>query len=220
MAYFSLDDAQARYGGKTILRNLNLTIERGERVAILGRSGVGKTSLLNLLYRQHAEEIALVPQDFGLVRSLTVFHNIYMGQLSRHRLPYNFLNLIHPVAREVALAKRVTDRLGLTEKLFDRVGELSGGQRQRVAIGRAFYFNGPTIIADEPVSALDGARSREILKLITDQHKTVILAMHDIPLALDQVDRVVGIADGQIVLDAKTTGLNRSSLYDLGLVDD
>lgn len=208
------------YGGTSVLRDITLTIERGERVAIVGRSGAGKTSLLTRLYEQQRGHAALVPQDLGLVRSLSVFHNIFMGRLGQNRLAYNLINLVHPPKAEIARVAEITNPLDLTEKMFAPIGELSGGQQQRVAVGRALYYGGSTILADEPISALDRPRARRVMKLIADRHETVLIAMHDIDLALELADRIIGIADGTLALDEPAARLNRSTLDDLSLVED
>src|SRR5262249_59054654 len=97
---------------------------------------------------------------------------------------------------------RTLELVGLADKLFDRAGTLSGGQQQRTSVARALYNDRPIIIGDEPVSALDRRQGAEILAKLCGRHDTVILAMHDISLALTHTDRVVVIEEGRIVLDA------------------
>ncbi|MGE0253768.1 MAG: ATP-binding cassette domain-containing protein [Alphaproteobacteria bacterium] len=204
---FALADARVAYGGVEVLRGVTLTIDAGERVALIGKSGAGKSSLLRLLHAQRRERTALVPQDLGLVRTLSVFHNIYMGRLAHHSALYNIANLVRPLPREVAAVRTLTEALDLSEKLFAPAGSLSGGQQQRVAVGRALHFGGDALLADEPVSALDPQRTRDVLRMVIDRHPTVVIAMHDIPLLLELATRVIGIADGRVVLDAPTAGL-------------
>ena len=215
MALFDLHDADARYNDTTVLRSITLSIAAGERVALVGRSGAGKSTLLRMLYEQRSREAALLPQDLGLVRALSVFHNIYMGRLNRHSAWYNLANLIRPMAREVAPVRSIAVRLGLEEKLFEPAGELSGGQQQRTAVGRALNQGSKILIGDEPVSAVDEHQSRVVLESINDGHDTVIIAMHDTALALAYTDRVIGLRGGTIVLDQPTAGMVPSDLDDL-----
>lgn len=215
MPLFDLRNANASYSGATVLSGITLSIEVGERVALVGRSGAGKSTLLRMLYEQRAEEAALLPQELGLVRVLSVFHNIYMGRLNRHTVWYNFVNLIRPMTREVENVRSIAGRLGLEEKLFAPAGELSGGQQQRTAVGRALNQGSDILIGDEPVSAVDEHQSRNVLESINEHHDTVLLAMHDIDLAIAYTDRIVGLRDGAIVMDQPTAGMVSSDLDDL-----
>jgi len=215
MALFDLKEAGASYDELPVLSGITLRIDEGERVALVGRSGAGKSTLLKLLYEQRAEEAALLPQELGLVRVLSVFHNIYMGRLNRHSAWYNLVNLIRPVAREVTAVQALAERLGIGEKLFDPVGQLSGGQQQRTAVGRALFQGSPVLIGDEPVSAVDDHQSRIVLQAINDNCRTVVIAMHDTALAIEYTDRVVGLKDGRIVMDQPTAGMTPADLDDL-----
>jgi len=197
-----LSKASAGYAGRAVLHDIDLTINAGERVAVMGRSGAGKSTLLNLLYDRLADRVALIPQAAALVKTLSVFHNVYMGRLDRHPTWYNLRTLAFPARREVAEITDVLDLVGLADKLFERAGTLSGGQQQRTSVARALYNGRPIVIGDEPVSALDRLQGAEILGKLCARHDTAILAMHDIPLALAHADRVVVIEEGRIVLDA------------------
>jgi phosphonate transport system ATP-binding protein len=215
MSLFDLRNANARYNGAAVLSNITLSIAAGERVALVGQSGAGKSTLLRMLYEQRADEAALLPQELGLVRILSVFHNIYMGRLNQHSVWYNFINLVRPMAREVKEIREIAVRLGLEEKLFEPTGELSGGQQQRTAVGRALNQGSDILIGDEPVSAVDEHQSRVVLESINERHKTVLIAMHDITLAITYADRIVGLRGGTIVLDQPTAGMVPSDLDDL-----
>ena len=209
---FRLSNEDLGYNGDAVLRGISLTFSAGERVALVGKSGAGKTTLLSVLHSRYDGNTALIPQDPGLVRSLSVLHNVYMGSLHRHSTAYNLMNLIWPRPREVEHIRPIVERLGLTDKLFERAGELSGGQQQRTAIGRALLQGGDAVLADEPVSAADNHQSRVILNALTDTFETVILAMHDVELALEYSTRIIGIKDGGIALDAPAGELTRANL--------
>jgi len=211
-ALVQLNKASAGYAGRTVLYDIDLTISAGERVAVMGRSGAGKTTLLNLIYERIADRVALIPQAAALVRTLTVFHNVYMGRLDRHPSWYNLRNLVWPAARDVGDVEQVLSFVDLTDKLFARAGALSGGQQQRTSVARALYNGRPIVIGDEPVSALDRVQATEILRTLCARHETAILALHDIPLALANTDRIVVIEEGRIVLDASAEVLTAADL--------
>jgi phosphonate transport system ATP-binding protein len=209
---FSLNNENLGYDGCAVLRDISVTISAGERVALVGESGSGKTTLLSVLQTRYDENTALIPQNLGLVRSLSVFHNIYMGALARNNTAYNLSNLVWPRKREVAQIRPIAEGLGLGDKLFERVGTLSGGQQQRVAICRALFQGGEAVLGDEPVSAIDNHQSRIVLDALTENFETVILAMHDVDLALEYSTRIVGIKNGGIALDEPTGNLTRPDL--------
>jgi len=202
----------AGYGGRPVLHGIDLTIRTGERIAVLGRSGAGKTTLLNLLYGRLAARVALVPQGSALVKTLSVFHNVYMGRLDRHPTWYNLRTLVWPARRVVAEVAAVLDLVGLGDALFARAGELSGGQQQRASVARALYNGRPVLVGDEPVSALDRVQGAEILSRLTSRHETMIVALHDIFLALAHTDRIVVLDSGRIVLDAPSRTLTAADL--------
>ena len=212
MEAFHLEHATAAYNGTTVLQDISLSVSVGEKVSLIGVSGSGKSTLLGLLYRQLPERAALVPQDPALVRTLSVFHNTYIGRLDRNSVWYNLLNLAWPLPKEVSAITELLDLLGLAPKLHAAAGELSGGEQQRNAIARALYRGSDILLADEPVSAIDPSQSHTVLKLLTARHETVVLAMHDVRLALEYSSRVIGLRDGRIVLDRPTAGLEPDQL--------
>ncbi len=209
---FQLDGASASYNGHAVLTDLKLKISRGERVALVGRSGAGKSTLLGMLYEQQKDNAALIPQDSSLVKTLSVFHNVYMGRLHCHGSFYNLRNLVSPRRAEIDRVREITDKLGISEKMFEPVGQLSGGQQQRTAVGRALFCGRDVALGDEPVSSVDEHQSREILRILNESHETVVLAMHDMALALEFTDRVIGLKDRRIVLDEASSDLTTSDL--------
>ena len=212
---FQLDDVEAGYNGRAVLHGVSLSIKPGERVALVGRSGAGKSTLLTLLYEQRKDRAALVPQEAALVRTLSVFHNVYAGRLDRHGVLYNLANLIRPMRREVSAVRAVAHSLGLSDKLFEPAGELSGGQQQRTAVARALFRGGDALLGDETVSAVDEHQARAVLGAINAAFETVVLAMHDTTLALEFTDRIIGLVHGRVVMDEAAAGLSPADLATL-----
>ena len=209
---FQLTNANLGYKQSSVLRNISLEINEGERVALVGESGAGKSTLLAALQAQMQNKAALIPQDLGLVNNLSVFHNIYIGRLNSYSSVYNLLNLAWPQRREVQKIKPLVEQLGLVDKLFKPTGELSGGQQQRTAICRALFQGGSAIIGDEPVSAVDKHMANIIMKTLIAKFTTVVLAMHDIDLAIKFSTRIIGIKDSEICFDQSTIDLTRQDL--------
>ena len=207
-----LRGASVGFGGQPVLRGIDLDIRRGERLVVMGRSGAGKSTLLNLLYARLPDQAALVPQAAALVRTLSVFHNVYMGRLDRHSAWRNLRMLAWPARAEAAGVRETLDAVGLADKLFARAGTLSGGQQQRTSVARALYNGRPVVIGDEPVSALDRQQAGAVLRRMAGAHETMILALHDIPLALGYADRVVMLEAGRIVLDEPAGSLSETDL--------
>jgi phosphonate transport system ATP-binding protein len=211
-ALVELRKASAGYAGRAVLHDIDLTINAGERVAVMGRSGAGKSTLLNLIHARLADRVALIPQAAALVKTLSVFHNVYMGRLDRYPTWYNLRTLVWPTRRDVAEIENTLDLVGLADKLFERAGTLSGGQQQRASVARALYNERSIVIGDEPVSALDRLQGADILGKLCARCDTAILALHDIPLALAHADRVVVLDDGRIVLDAPARSVAAADL--------
>lgn len=212
MSTLTLDQAYADYGGDVVLGPIDLHISPGEHVALVGRSGAGKSTLLALLHDRSRRDIALMPQNLGLVDTLSVFHNVYMGQLAAHSSAYNLINLIRPFRRQIDAVRHVLEQLDMEATLWTRTGELSGGQRQRVAVARSLFQGGAVLLADEPVSALDGPRSEAVMQALTSQYTTTIIAMHDLALARRYATRLIGIRNGTIALDTPVVSVSTDAL--------
>ena len=217
MTLVEFRDETATYSGEAILRRVTFSVAEGERIALVGESGAGKSTLLRLIYDRLGRSAALVPQELGLVQSLTVFHNVYMGRLHLRSLWSNVRNLIRPAKADVAEVRATLEPLRLEDKIFAPVGELSGGQQQRTAVGRALFHPADILIADEPVSNVDEHQAREVLGIIERSKKTAVLAMHDRALAIAFADRLIGIRHGRIALDVPADGMTPSDLDDLYL---
>ena len=202
----------------TALDHVSFQVNRGEFVAIVGASGSGKSTMMNLIggidnptsgsviidgkdiYSLNESErsifrrrnIGIIYQFYNLIPNLTAQENIMLPCLLDHRKPdYDKL-------------KSILQMIGLEDRKTHLPGELSGGQQQRVYVGRALINNPAFILADEPTGNLDSKASREVMDLLTLANKkanqTLILITHDEKIAL-QADRIITISDGKIVRD-------------------
>jgi putative ABC transport system ATP-binding protein len=206
------------------VRGVDLTVARGEFVAVTGPSGAGKSTLLHLLggldrpdsgslwldgrqvdgYREarwaelRRNHIGIVFQFFNLVSNLSVADNVELPALLAGRSP-----------RQARAARReLLDELGLTGKENSAPGELSGGEQQRVALARALINTPTLLLADEPAGSLDSKGTREVLRLLARFHQrgqTILLVTHDARMA-SAADRVISFFDGQVVDDAHLGG--------------
>ncbi len=203
--------------GNVLLRGINLDIARGEKIALVGASGAGKSSLLLELYQRMRNYAALCPQQLGLVDPLSAYHNVYMGRLEQHSFLANLLNLAMPLPgawREVA---GLADEFGIAGVLRRRVATLSGGERQRVALARATYRKQPVFLGDEPVSSVDPEQGRQLLARICASHETVVAALHSPEQALHNFQRVVALRAGEVAFDGPAAQLSLEWLKDFYL---
>ena len=209
---WQLESATLRRGHQVILRDVSLSIQVGEKVALLGASGAGKSTLLARLRERHSGDVAWCPQDAGLVPMLSVFHNIYMGRLAQYPAWKNLRNLVWPQQSELDQVAELAEALGIGSHLRTSVDRLSGGQAQRTALGRALYSNRPLLLADEPVSSLDEHQARDLLAVSLARHQAAVVALHDRALALLCCTRVIGLRDGRVALDAPAGQLTLTDL--------
>ncbi|WP_417514456.1 ATP-binding cassette domain-containing protein [Marinobacter sp.] len=212
MPGFDLTGLVASFSGRRVIGPLSLHVNQGDKIALVGKSGAGKSTLIRLIHERVNRDSSLIPQDLGLVNALSVFHNVFMGQLDKHPTWYNTVTLARPFAKDRAEVLTLLESLGMTEKLWLPAASLSGGQRQRAAIARALYRNAALLLADEPVSALDGPMANSVMTHLRDRFSTSIIALHDVDLALGYCTRIVGIQDGQIALDQPSENLSASDI--------
>ena len=208
-------------GVVAVLRDVDLTIESGEMVAIMGPSGSGKSTLMNILGcldRPTRGSYSVAGQDTSQMDpdALARLRREHFGFIFQRYQLLGDLNSLGNVeipaiyagtaaAERHARGRMLLQRLGLGERLHHRPGQLSGGQQQRVSIARALMNGGDVILADEPTGALDQASGREVMTVLKELHAeghTIILVTHDAHVA-EHAQRVVEISDGCIVADRR-----------------
>ncbi|WP_350022273.1 phosphonate ABC transporter ATP-binding protein [Turicibacter sanguinis] len=210
------------------LKNINLEIEQGEFVAIIGLSGAGKSTLLRTINRMHDItdgelivngenvndlkgkslrkfrcHIGMVFQSFNLVTRTTVINNVLTSRVPD--MPF-YKSMIGVFSKEdKVIALEALDKVGILDKAYVRADQLSGGQQQRVALARTLAQKPEIILADEPVAALDPITATQVMddfKRINEEMKiSVLINIHHVDLALKYATRVIGIKAGEIVYD-------------------
>lgn len=218
-------------GGDKALDNIIFSVEQGEFISVIGKSGAGKTTLFRMLNgmikpttgsiiinnqdlaklkgkkkRDIQKTIGTIYQDFCLVDTLTCFDNVLNGALAERNAFQALFGIFSKEQKEYA--EKQLEAVGLSEKMYSYAGKLSGGQKQRVAIARALMSKPDIILADEPVASLDPYSAEQITDILVQLNKqynmTVIMNSHSVELALKKSDRIIGIADGKLVLDKKS----------------
>ncbi len=212
---FELEGVSVAYDGEPVLRDIHLRIEAGEKIVFIGPSGAGKTPLLRQLFGLSQEHTAFIHQDYALVPQLSAFHNVCSGRLDRNSTARNLLNLIRPQKRELEEVGPILEKLGMGEKIFEPVHVLSGGQQQRVAVARAIYRGADVLLGDEPVSSIDPHQANSVLQIIRERIATVVLSLHDVGLALELFDRIIGLRAGRIEFDVPGDQVDRDMLAGL-----
>ena len=240
---YRLEQVRKVFGGQqAALDGISLKIDQGERVALIGPSGAGKTTLFRLLnctlrptsgklwingedveslhgrrLRQARRKIGSVYQQHNLVPRLRVIHNVLAGQLGAWPTLRSVFSLFKPAG--VALAHSALSQVEIADKLFERTDELSGGQQQRVAIARVLVQNPEVVLADEPVSSVDPTLASTIVRLLIDisqgTRKTLVVSLHSVDLALAYFPRVIGIKHGKAIFDSSPDKIGDDMLEDL-----
>jgi len=232
-----LRDVWASYSPDSppVLKGIDLTVERGDAMSIIGSSGSGKTTLLRVLLgylkpsRGRAEvlgaapgsehvraRVGYIPQQLGLVLNLSALDNALLGSLSRVK-GLRSLTGAFP-RREVEQARESLKLVGLADKADKKAWELSGGERQRVAIARTLVQRAEVLLADEFLSDLDHHRVHDILDMLREVNRrgvTMIMVTHDLVLASEWGQRAVVIHEGKKLADVRDAAVTATSLAEM-----
>lgn len=224
------------------LDDVSLEIQQGEFVGIIGLSGAGKTTMIRSVNRMHditggkltvdgidvrslkgkalrrfRRRIGMIFQSFNLVTRTTVIKNVLTSFVPD--LPFwRCLLGVYPKVDKIK-ALEALDSMGILEKSYTRVDQLSGGQQQRVALARTLAQDPKIILADEPVAALDPVTARQVMddfkKINKEMNISVLINIHHVDLALEYVDRIIGIRAGRIVYDGPANKIANDILAEI-----
>ena len=225
--------------GFTALKNINLQIEQGEFVAIIGLSGAGKSTILRCINRMHdiskgeltvdgvevdslrgkelrryRRKVGMIFQSFNLVTRSTAIKNVLTADVPD--MPF-FKVLFGIFSKEQKMhALESLDKVGILDKAYTRCDQLSGGQQQRVALARTLNQNPKIILADEPVASLDPITAKQVMQdfvRINKEYKiSILLNIHHVDLALKYCDRVIGIRADEIVFDGPASTITQEQI--------
>ena len=225
--------------GFTALKDINLQIEQGEFVAVIGLSGAGKSTILRCINRMHdvtsgtltvdgvdvntlkgkelrkfRRKVGMIFQSFNLVSRSTAIKNVLTAEVPE----MNFFRVLFGIFNkdQKMHALESLDKVGILSKAYTRCDQLSGGQQQRVALARTLNQNPQIILADEPVASLDPIMARQVMKdfvrINKDYNITILLNIHHVDLALQYCDRVIGVREGQIVFDGPAETITQEQI--------
>lgn len=234
-------------GGKTFaLKDVNLTIQQGEFIAIIGLSGAGKstflrainatnpagTGSLNVLGQEVAsirgsglvqlrKQVGFIFQQFNLVKNLSVLQNVMIGRVAHMPLWRSFTGIF--ADEDLAMAKAALDAVGLQGRYYEKARNLSGGQQQRVAIARALVQEPKIILADEPMASLDPKLSEVVIQMLEkfnrEQKITVLVNIHVLGLAKKYAHRMIAFRHGHVVFDGPPSELTEAKIDEIYHVD-
>ncbi|MFD1359395.1 phosphonate ABC transporter ATP-binding protein [Fictibacillus halophilus] len=236
--------------GTVGLNNINLTIEPGEFVVIVGLSGAGKSTLLRSINRLHEitdgeivinnqsitnatgkqllkirRDIGMIFQNFNLVKRSSVLKNVLSGRVGYHSTLRTVLGMFPK--EDIDLSLRALERVNILEKAYSRADELSGGQQQRVSIARALAQEAKIILADEPVASLDPLTTVQVMddlqRINRELGITTIVNLHFIDLARQYATRIIGLRAGEVVFDgpvSEATDDKFSEIYGREISED
>ena len=224
------------------LKHVNLSIEQGEFVAIIGLSGAGKSTLIRTINRMHdvtsgkltvddvdvmtlsgkqlrrfRRKIGMIFQSFNLITRTTVIKNVLTALVPD--MPW-YRSVFGIYSKEEKIkALECLDKVGILDKAFVRADQLSGGQQQRVALARTLAQNPAIILADEPVAALDPVTANQVMgdfkRINEDMNISILINIHHVDLALKYATRVVGIRAGEIVYDGPASEVTQDVLSEI-----
>lgn len=228
--------------GKLALDNVNVEINKGEMVGILGLSGSGKTTFFRLItgaitptsgelelfghplqgiahkrLRALRQKMALVYQHHNVVPGLSVVRNVFLGLLGRLSPIATLRSIFFVKDQEVQQITSMLHRLGIADKLYQRATDLSGGQQQRVALARALISQPQLVLADEPIASVDANTAKVILdylqELNTTTETTILMNLHQVDMALEYCTRVLVFNAGRLTFDGSPGELHKENIY-------
>jgi phosphonate transport system ATP-binding protein len=239
MGHIQAENLTLGYSSKKVIQGIDLNIQKGEFLSIIGPSGVGKSTLLmgfnattsilgghlnilgtNLGTIRYKElkvlraKIGVIFQGFNLVSRLSVLDNIASGML--HRKPLLSSIIRHYSRQEYEEIYEYMKVVGIEQEALSRCDRLSGGQKQRVAIARAIAQRPEIILADEPISSLDPVSARSVLETLKNANEkygiTVVSNLHQLDYAREFCSRVIGLNGGRIVYDGPPAQLSPATV--------
>jgi phosphonate transport system ATP-binding protein len=241
MHMLEIEGLTRRFGAKTAVDGVSLSVPAGQMVGVIGSSGAGKSTLLRMInrltdpsegrirfegtdittlrgqaLRDWRMRCAMIFQQFNLVQRLDVLTNVLVGRLNRRPLISSLLRMF--TAEERAMALAALDRFDLAETALQRADTLSGGQQQRVAIARALLQEPRIILADEPIASLDPRNSRIVMDALRGVNRegiTVLVNLHDLATARDYCDRIVALNAGRVVFDGPPAELTAQRIREV-----
>ena len=228
--------------GYQALKDINLTIEQGEFVAIIGLSGAGKSTLIRTINRMHditdgtltvdgvnvmelkGARLRQFRRNIGMIfpscnrgTRTTVIKNVLTSRVPE--LPFWRALLGAYPKKDKLEALEALDKVGILDKAFVRADQLSGGQQQRVALARTLAQNPKIILADEPVASLDPVTAKQVMddfrRINREMNISVLINIHHVDLALQYADRVIGIKAGEVVYDGPASEVNEAVLAEV-----
>lgn len=244
MSVIAVENLKKVYDNNTVaLNEINFTIEKGEKVVILGHNGSGKSTLFRTMtgfeeatvgtvkifddiiepknkkkLRATRKKVGMVFQYFGLVNNLTVFQNVLFGALGSVKFAPMAYNIF---ASEKLRTKTIEclERVGLSHLSLRRADQLSGGQKQRVAIARMLMQDPEVILADEPIASLDPKAGKEVMQLLVniaeEKNITLIMILHQIPIAKQYGERLITLKNGRVTYDGNVSSLDDDFVAEL-----
>jgi len=233
MAVVKVENIRKSYPQHTVLDNISFEVYKGEIVAVIGPSGVGKTTLMRCIAsldkpdegkiyfngnseikNEKKKRIGMVFQEFNLIPRLTVLINVLIGRLGYTNKFASLFGIFSDKDIEIALEN--IKKVGLLDKINEKVSKISGGERQRVGIARALTQEPEVILADEPVSNLDPRTGEKILndfvRICREKDLVVIMNLHQIDYAKKFADRIIGLNKGKMVFEGKASELTEKAI--------
>ncbi|SFL67027.1 phosphonate transport system ATP-binding protein [Gracilibacillus orientalis] len=224
------------------LKNIDLKINEGEFVVIVGLSGAGKSTFIRSInrlvtptsgsllvededilkangtdLRRLRTKIGMIFQSYNLVKRSTVLKNVISGRLGYTGTLTSILNIFSK--EDKLLAYENLKRVNIEEKLYNRADELSGGQQQRVSIARVLTQKPKLILADEPVASLDPPTSHQVMKYLKQINRedkiTTIVNLHFIDMAMEYADRIIGMRAGEVVFDGPVSDVTEQTFEEI-----